>query len=395
MPLQYPLLFPRGEDGWHPNIPKSNCTFVLGANNTENGKVTQVEFFGFRMQSHTGESQSLFRGGRLLQQYIVDTWASLEQNRLQYLRHNQAKLRAEVYQGVRDAANAGDHDVTMLGRRIVLPSSFQGGPCLMMQHYQDAMAIIRFAGKPTYFATFTCNPKWPEIIDALLPGQQAHDRPDLIVRAFRLRLAELKRDLFDVGVLGACVAHVYTVEFQKRGLPQVHILMWIHKDAVPRMTVDVDQVICAEIPNGTIDPLLYATVTSSMMHGPCGLANPNAPCCKKTNECAKKFLKPFADVTKTETDGYPVYRRRADGQTVVVKDVELDNRYVVPYNPYLCKKFNAHINVEVCSHMTAIKYLFKYVYKGPDQATVEIASAAAQNGGEEARHNEQVDEIKQ
>jgi hypothetical protein len=80
---------------------------------------------------------------------------------------------------------------------------------------------------------------------------------------------------------------------------------------------------------------------------------------------------------------------------VVVKDIELDNRYVVPYNPYLCKKFNAHINVEVCSHMTAIKYLFKYVYKGPDRTTVEIASAATQNGSEEARHNEQVDEIKQ
>jgi hypothetical protein len=65
MPLQYPLLFPRGEDGWHPNIPKSNGTFVPGANNTENGKVTQAEFFGFRMQSRTGESQSLLRGGRL------------------------------------------------------------------------------------------------------------------------------------------------------------------------------------------------------------------------------------------------------------------------------------------------------------------------------------------
>jgi hypothetical protein len=135
MPLQYPLLFPRGEDGSHPNIPKSNGTFVPGANNTENGKVTQAEFFGFRMQSRTGESQSLLRGGRLLLQYIVDTWASLEQNRLQYLRHNQAKLRAEVYQGVRDAANVGDHDVAMLGRRIVLPSSFQGGPRLMMQNY--------------------------------------------------------------------------------------------------------------------------------------------------------------------------------------------------------------------------------------------------------------------
>jgi hypothetical protein len=57
------------------------------------------------------------------------------------------------------------------------------------------MAITRFVGKPTYFATFTCNPKWPEITDALLPGQQAHDRPDLIVRAAADVLNEMLHDL--------------------------------------------------------------------------------------------------------------------------------------------------------------------------------------------------------
>jgi predicted O-linked N-acetylglucosamine transferase (SPINDLY family) len=50
----------------------------------------------------------------------------------------------------------------------------------------------------------------------------------------------------------------------------------------------------------------------------------------------------------------------------------MNYRSVVPYNPYLSKKFNAHINVEVCSSVTAVKYLYKYVYKGHDKATIEL-----------------------
>ncbi len=45
-----------------------------------------------------------------------------------------------------------------------------------------------------------------------------------------------------------------------------------------------------------------------------------------------------------------------------------DNRWVVPYNPYLSLLFNCHINVEVCTFVTAVKYLYKYIYKGHDRA---------------------------
>ena len=52
--------------------------------------------------------------------------------------------------------------------------------------------------------------------------------------------------------------------------------------------------------------------------------------------------------------------------------VPLDNKYAVPYNPYLSKKYNAHINVEICSSIQSCKYLYKYVYKGPDMASIGI-----------------------
>ncbi|GBB91115.1 hypothetical protein RclHR1_18230005 [Rhizophagus clarus] len=157
-PLHYILLFPRGDDGWH-----------------------------------IRDGDWLQRAGRLYQQYIIDQYAKVEQNRLNYLRHNQASLRTDLYNGVSDAIHTGDS--TQVGQRIILPSSFAGGPRQMYQLYQDAMTIVSYFGKPDLFVTFTCNPKWPEITRELLPHQSAVDRPDLTARIFHIKLQELLKDL--------------------------------------------------------------------------------------------------------------------------------------------------------------------------------------------------------
>ncbi len=70
---------------------------------------------------------------------------------------------------------------------------------------------------------------------------------------------------------------------------------------------------------------------------------------------------------------YPIYRRKDTWRTLLVHGVELDNRWVVPHNVYLSTKYDAHINVEVCNNIRGIKYLFKYIYKGHDRATIEIS----------------------
>ncbi len=129
-----------------------------------------------------------------MQQYIVDAYAAIEQNRLNYLRRNQKTLRVDLYQGLQDALEAGDTNTTTLGTRIVLPSSFTGGPRFMVQLYQDAMAICRSFGLSSYFITFTCKPNWPEIQAELIPGQTATDCPDLVTRVFRMKLSVLMKD---------------------------------------------------------------------------------------------------------------------------------------------------------------------------------------------------------
>ena len=115
-----------------------------------------------------------------------------------------------------------------------------------------------------------------------------------------------------------------------------------------------------------------------MLHGPCGCNYPDAPC-MKDGKCSKKYPKNFRDEILMAEDGYPSYRRRNNGisarKTVSGgREFELRNDTVVPYNPYLSRRFNCHINVEVTTGIHCVKYIYKYVYKGHDRITVTMGA---------------------
>ncbi len=202
----------------------------------------------------------------------------IEQNRLRYLRLNKKKLRADLYQGLQDAIIASDNSVATIGQRIILPSSFTVGPRHMVQNYQDAMAIYRWAGCPDAFVTFTCNSQWLEIKRALLLEQQPQDRPDLVTRVLKIKLKELINDIHKNHILGRTITGIYVVEFQKHGLPHARILIFFTEDYKPHTVEDVDHMISAELPNSETHKLALKTVARCMMHGPCGATFPNAPC---------------------------------------------------------------------------------------------------------------------
>jgi len=44
------------------------------------------------------------------------------------------------------------------------------------------------------------------------------------------------------------------------------------------------------------------------------------------------------------------------------------------YCPQLLLLFDCHINVEISAGLGTVKYLSKYIYKGPDRVTMEISS---------------------
>src|SRR5882672_2477 len=189
--------------------------------------------------------------GRLFQQYIVDAWASIEQSELNWVRHNQKTIRADLYDALRDALRGVQGvDLGQMGKRIVLPASHPGSARHMYQLFQDSMAIARHCGKPDIFLTMTANPNWAEIQDNLLPyepddddpdqrekHQTASDRPDIVARVFAQKIKAMLKDIKD-GVFGDVHGYVFTVEFQKRGLPHIHLLIFLGdltRSAMPLM----------------------------------------------------------------------------------------------------------------------------------------------------------------
>ena len=300
----------------------------------------------------------------------MDAYAQVEQTRLHYLHANQGNLRVDLYQGLADAAADGTR-LSNIGTKTILPSSFTGRPRNMQQLYYDAMAIVRSHTKPDLFITMTCNPRWEEITANLEPGQTARDRPDLVTHVFHLKLSALLEDLLTNGVLGRVVAHMYVIEFQKRGLPHAHILLILEGADKPITPEDIDSIVSAQLPEQSLYPELYETVTSCMLHGPCRVNNVNAPCMTDGN-CSKRYPREFCEETRITPDKYPQYKRSNNGTSVTRGGHTFTNQHVVPYNPYLCAKYNCHINVEIANGILAVKYLYKYVYKGHDRACISM-----------------------
>lgn len=168
-------------------------------------------------------------------------------------------------------------------------------------------------------------------------------------------------------------AVVYTVEWQKRGLPHAHILLFLKKEDHAHIVNNIDNYICAEIPDQTADPELYEAVKNFMIHGPCGKNfNTKSPCLGEDGKCTKYFPVEFNERTYVQENGYYKYMRRNTGAFIQKGAHKVDNGFVVPYNIYLLLRYNAHINIEFCNQSQAIKYLFKYISKGSDRICVGI-----------------------
>jgi hypothetical protein len=123
--------------------------------------------------------------------------------------------------------------------------------------------------------------------------------------------------------------------------------VWLAANNSEFDTCTIDRIICGEIPSVNVDPLGYALVDDErMIHGPCGAYNRKCPC-MKNDKCSKikKIATTFQNETITYEQGFTIYRRCDDGRYVLKNGVRLDNKSVVPYNMWLLKKYNAHINV--------------------------------------------------
>ncbi|KAL6581116.1 hypothetical protein OROMI_007039 [Orobanche minor] len=305
-PLQYPLLFPFGEPGWHVGIKRLDPSGSIGINgnriycpgqhqiqanfytsgetflndehqNMERNKkkhhnVTAREYSCYLFQVRITDKTNILQTGRLAQQFIIDSYVKLETQRLDFLRdqQRQKEARVETLQGIKDSiAHEGSSSGRDIGRRVMLPASFQGGPRNLRCRYMNALALVQKYGKPDFFITMTCNPKWKEIQDQLLPFEEAQNRPDLLIRVFHAKNEVLKQELTQKQIFGDVAAYFYVIEFQKRGLPHAHWLIILERKYKLTSAEAYDTFVSAEIPDPQASQHLHNCVVQHMMHGPC------------------------------------------------------------------------------------------------------------------------------
>lgn len=172
-------------------------------------------------------------------------------------------------------------------------------------------------------------------------------------------------------IFGSVKCFMYSIECHKRSLPHVHILIWLENKIRPD---DIDSLICAEIPDPIQDPVLYEIEKIWYM---AHVFNTDSKCISN-GKCTKKFPKHFTTITITGEDGYSNNRRCMKCGEFNVKincngvSTDIGSQWVVSHNPGLLKLFDVHINIEHCSSIKAIKYIWKYINTGSDQAIFAV-----------------------
>lgn len=213
MSLHFPLLFIFGEHGYHTDL---KLVTAPGGSSEGRKRMSMDAYYAYLLHDHFNRYTLLTRGGRLFQQFVVTAYCSIEQSRTDYIRQHQADIRGEYLNGVYDAIARGDHEGSDIGSRIILPASFTGGPRYMYSHYLDALAICRVHGNPSFFVTFTCNVKWPEIHEYMqeFPNLTAADRPDVVDRVFEKKIHMLLKYIRERRPFGTINAGIHdTVVF--------------------------------------------------------------------------------------------------------------------------------------------------------------------------------------
>ncbi|GKA06643.1 DNA helicase [Tanacetum coccineum] len=141
------------------------------------------------------------------------------------------------------------------------------------------------------------------------PGLTPIDRADIICRVFEQKVNYFINFLKYERPFGFVIAFLYIIEFQKRGLPHCHTLLWVDSSSKIHDASQIDDYISAELPDPVEDPEGYKVVSKLMMHGPCGVANPSASYTEKGISCWRIFE-------------YPIHRREP---AVQILNVHLEN----------------------------------------------------------------------
>ena len=191
LPLHFTLLAPNGDRGWHPEIRVEDGKRLTSREFVTYHMAIRDEILSYEEALSRTNVDYVYLMGRLWQEWLCIMWLITQNMRLNYQDMNQKALRADSYANVKRVVDSRRIELATLGDALypddhrlrtgvkVLSRSFVGSPRWYHMQFLDAMAICRKFGRPEYFVTMTCNPKWPEILAELRPGQSPEDRPEV------------------------------------------------------------------------------------------------------------------------------------------------------------------------------------------------------------------------
>ncbi|KAE8223321.1 hypothetical protein CF326_g8209 [Tilletia indica] len=299
---------------------------------------------------------------RLSNLYVVDMLTRIEERRLDFVATSMVTAHNRRIQPSHELSeDGGDHAEDPGNVHASLPSSFVGSKAYRAEQVGDALELARRFGRPHGMLTLTTNPQWPELTEALLPGQTATDVPHLTVRVFRARLSRVTA-LFKKEY-GPPKYMIRVIEFQKRGLPHAHMVFALD----PECPVScIDKIASAEVPPAT-QPRLRELVLRFMVHSDEHLIRANgepntSSRCFRDGKCIYGFPQPLAEHTTVDPASHRlIYRRRNEG-----------DRMIAQYSPAILLAWEGHAHIDFALSLDTFVYIFKYINKGPDYCEFRV-----------------------
>ena len=324
---------------------------------------------------------------RLAQYWLMDFYSRVLDQRMSIVRR--MKTRIMMGQNRQPTDTLTEHEeqdrraagyVDIPKEESYLPSSVHGSPRHMTALARNALILVSEFGCPHVFITLTCNPKWPEIVSQLLPGQTAFDRPDVTAAVFKSRLDLMKMNLRNGKYFDGCelTYHFHVIEYQYRGLPHAHLvarfeeaydiddpnranlLYFVNKHFIAEMPrfegEDYQNIFALDgVPEYT-DFFKRTAVEMVRMNNTHKCAMAVNGCKKEADDkCRRGYgcTDIILDTYVNESTNRIVYRRRMECDLMIV-----------PYNLQMMMDWDSHINVEYSGSAYCALYLYKYCYKG-------------------------------
>ena len=317
------------------------------------------------------------------------------------------QLSAGVYNLLKTTKQQSMSVRMLLDQVITSDEHLEAHLCTMLQsvrgtkqywflRHSELKCMIREWGSPTLFLTFSCAEyESPDITEFLMKvnnvppsyniGKLCVEDPISVSRKFSLKFhAFFRKVLINGEVLGKVDHFYWKKEYQNRGAPHYHVLLWIHdapvidRDEPEHVLKWIQERITCHIPDKDGSPELHRLVTRYQLHK-C------SKYCKRRKKCGRSYitrcrfgfprpvcanaaLNPVQESLKSRNRIYQLTRTESE---VRVND----------YNPLLLMLWKANIDIQFIAEasLALAHYVSGYVTKAERSSMQEIWQEVSEN----------------